>query len=304
METRINVAKILANCPRDMELDCAMFDDVYFDCIEDLINNPYPIRCYRRVDDETLNILRFSEYGTYTLHPDAKCIIFPKSKPTWEGFVPPCEFKDGDIVCSTLNSIAIIKGKSSKGGYSIYCGVMADDNFYSCLCVVVTPTRLATEDEKERLFKVIRDNGYKWDEESKTLEKLIEPKFRVGDKIRVKNGVSKYRIIDGVFDTYYSLQMFGRIDFTEQDRWELVPDKFDINILKPYKSEVLYRNTVNGYWKPAFWGAYMPEKSVRLQYHDFLTTAGFVRYCIPYVGNEHLLGKQADCSDFYKTWEE
>jgi hypothetical protein len=74
------------------------------------------------------------------------------------------------------------------------------------------------------LFQKIKEAGYKWNQETKTLEKLIEPKFKVGDKVRVKNEVSNnYRIIDGVFDTFYSLQMFGRIDFTEQDRWELVP---------------------------------------------------------------------------------
>lgn len=175
METRINVAKILANCPRGMELDCAMFNEVYFDCIEDSINNPYPIRCYRKVDDETLNIIRFSEYGAYTFHPDAKCIIFPKSKPTWEGFLPPCKFKDGDIVCTTLNSIAIIKEESG-AYYTVYCGAN-DDAFY--LYVDVTPMRLATEEERQKLFDVIKKNGYKWDAEKKCLIEL--PKFKNGD---------------------------------------------------------------------------------------------------------------------------
>ena len=26
--------------------------------------------------------------------------------------------------------------------------------------------------------------------------------------------------------------------------------------------------------------------------------------CIPYEGNEHLLGKTDDCDEYYKTWEE
>ena len=36
--------------------------------------------------------------------------------------------------------------------------------------------RLATEEEKEKLFQAIKDNGYKWNSETKTLEELIESK--------------------------------------------------------------------------------------------------------------------------------
>jgi hypothetical protein len=132
-------------------------------------------------DNDTRSSVRFSKYGTYLNLSNDKCVIFPKGKDTWEGFVPPCEFKNADIVCSALNSIAIIKGKSNIGGYSVYCGVTADDDFYDC--VAVTPMRLATEEEKQKLLQVIKNNGYKWNAETKTLEKIIKPKFKVGDRI-------------------------------------------------------------------------------------------------------------------------
>ena len=35
----------------------------------------------------------------------SKCVIFPKGKTTWEGFVPPCKFKDGDILTTNLGSV-------------------------------------------------------------------------------------------------------------------------------------------------------------------------------------------------------
>ena len=35
-------------------------------------------------------------------------------------------------------------------------------------------SRLATEEEKDKFFKAIEDNGYQWDNENKTLYKLVE----------------------------------------------------------------------------------------------------------------------------------
>ena len=37
--------------------------------------------------------------------------------------------------------------------------------------------RLATEEEKQRLFDAIKERGYKWNAETKMLGKLIKPKF-------------------------------------------------------------------------------------------------------------------------------
>ena len=34
----------------------------------------------------------------------------------------------------------------------------------------------------------------------------------------------------------------------------------------------------------------------------FFIDFGNYRRCIPYEGNEYLLGKTDDCDDFYKTW--
>ena len=35
MENKINVAELLKYCPSGMELDCAMWDNLYFDRVED-----------------------------------------------------------------------------------------------------------------------------------------------------------------------------------------------------------------------------------------------------------------------------
>lgn len=88
-----------------------------------------------------------------------------------------------------------------------------------------------------------------------------------------------------------------------QDEWEITSNKFDISTLKPYESKVLVRTTTLDIWKPAFWGKGIHKESGKRVY-NYLTTHGFSTYCIPYEGNEHLLGTSNDCNEFFKTWEE
>lgn len=280
-----------------MELDCAMYE--HCTLVEVNESSLYPIKL---TCDGV--ILLLSKYGGYSQTELAKCVIFPKGKSSWEGFVPP--FKDGDVVATLSGSlIGITEGGNYNCFIPIYCAVDVNNEFITSLenKEVWIFNRLATKAERQKLFDAIKANGYKWVEEKKCLEKLIEPKFKVGDRIQY-NG-SNYKpihIIKSIVADRYIFDNDDYIKFGDEVHYSLL--KFDISTLKPYKSEVLYRNTVNGYWKPAFWGAYIPEKSERHQYHDFLTTAGFAHYCIPYEGNEHLMGKQDDCSDYYKTWEE
>jgi len=211
------------------------------------------------------------------------------------------KFKDGDIVAAPIyiggTWIGVYK-QCDDTTFEVYCSLTADNKFNSISSGhILEGTRLATEEEKERLFRVIKEKGYKWNAEKKCLEKLIELKFKVGDKVRVKNGVSKYRIIDGVFDTYYSLQVFGRIDFTEQDRWELVPNKFDISTLKPF-DKILVRDSDNGDWSCDLFSHYRGKDI----FNAFSCISSNYRCCIPYEENKHLLGTTDDCDEFYKNW--
>lgn len=309
METRINVAELLRNCPSGMELGCAMFNEVYFDCIEDSINNPYPIRCYRKVDDETLNIVRFSEYGAYTFHPDAKCIIFPKSSPTWEGFVPPCMFKDGDILSFQFdgfkNRTIYIYMQHSRMNTTYYVALSGDydseflinDKEGYALNGYNNSVRYATKEEKDRLFKAIKDNGYKWNEEKKFLEKLIKPKFKVGDMIQYKSS-SNYKpiyTIRSIEDDRYIFTNRNYLKFGDEDKYILL--KFDINTLKPF-DQVLVRDSIKDKWHIQLF-----EKYNKTHQYPFMCVHRAYRQCIPYKGNELLHDTKDDCRDYYKTWE-
>lgn len=175
MENKINVAELLKDCPKGMELDCAMWDDIVFESIEP---GNYPIKI-RIIGDEDITT-DFTEFGEWNYLKNSKCVIFPKGKTTWEGFVPPYKFKDGDIVATSKGDyVFMLKKVTSYRSNSIcdgtcYCAfglgskklLTKETNWYF--------SRLATEEEKAELFKAIKENGYKWNEETKKLEKVSQ----------------------------------------------------------------------------------------------------------------------------------
>ena len=164
---KINIAELLRNCPKGMELDCTMFKNVTFEEVvteidRDSGNEDISIVLLTHYSDGMADEITLTEYGTYTYGETAKCIIFPKGKTTWEGFIPPCKFKVGDRI------------KEKEGDYS--SGVI-------------------TNIDPDYFYKVEYEEG----------------------------GVS-----------YINIKF--------QDKWELVPNKFDINTLKPF-DRVLVRDT-------------------------------------------------------------
>lgn len=261
MEKRINIAELLKDCPKGMELDCTVWEKLYF---EEITNaDAFPISCY--FEQNGVKIPQyFTKYGCYHSNDNAKCIIFPKDKTTWKGFIPPCKFKDGDIVTCGWNSdsnsfswtciVAEPPCKITTDAYLIndYCSLDCNGGFVSCNSAADSATwfRLATEEEKQKLFDAIKANGYKWNAEKKCLEKLKA-------------------------------------------------DKFDITTLIPFESKVLMREDDNDCWRPAWYG-YKNDINKRF----YAISAGSFRQCIPYAGNEHLLGTTEDCDSYFKTWEE
>lgn len=308
MENKINVAELLKDCPKGMELDCTMFDGVYFDHVDESRHNS--IKCYVNNGNEHFEIA-LDEHGQYISNHSAKCVIFPKGKTTWEGFQIP--FKDGDIIFTHANCLKVGLGNTwisifqekRNGGVATYVDYAEDgDGFYSynedkgllCMEEDIMRQRLASEEEKAKLFKAIKDNGYKWNSETNTLEKL--PKFKVGDTI--SNGKASITInyIDNEYYCEIGRDFATKLPIKNQDEWDLIsekfPNKFNINTLIPFESRVLVRNDESQYWIPAFWG-YKRSK--------YATTFGWCNYCIPYDGNEHLLETNKDCDEYFKTWK-
>lgn len=283
---KINIAELLKDCPKGMELDCAMYENVTLFCASD--SGAYPIKI-----ETPDGLVALDKYGCYSSNEHAKCIIFPKGKTTWDGFHRP--FDDGDIVATKHGLfIGIVKVKNNMQ-VNAYCSI----NDSGCFGINSTYgfERLATKEEKQQLFDAIKSNGYKWNAETKTLEKLVEPKFRVGDEIRIKGTSSIYVVTEIREDCYMLDDKDISLLFKTQDQWELAPNKFDITTLKPF-DKVLVRDNDEQMWTTDIFSFYN-EKHV---YH-YMCVGHYTNQCIPYEGNEHLLGKTDDCDEFYKTWE-
>ena len=257
---------------------------MYFDRVDTIGN----IKCYIKSKDGRLTQIVFFKNGCYSALSNAKCVIFPKGKTTWEGFQRP--FKDGDIVTwedrGSLVACIYKERKNTttfnhhialyKGGLGIVVNgeiALTDDE----LC-------FATSEEKQKLFQAIKDNGYKWNPETKTLEKL--PKFKVGDRITDKNKFI-YRITE-ITDKGYKLHDLKTtfITFEEAD-WYFVKvvDIFDIDTLIPFESRVLVRSSYGDIWRPAIYGFFDSKK----HYH-YVVGGSYWTQCIPYEVNKELLG--------------
>lgn len=139
----------------------------------------------------------------------------------------------------------------------------------------------------------------------KALESLIEPRFKTGDRIRHKLTGNVYKVSfvllngcgGGVYDVEDVKDVNGFekiIDIKEQGNYELLPNKFIITTLKPF-DRVLMRSSNAREWDATLFSHYSN--------HKFYGCGMCCDQCIPYEGNEHLLGTTNDCDDFYKTWE-
>ena len=289
MEKLNNISKILRDCPKGIKL----YSAVHGECI---LNGVYNTGIHVKLHDNAKNIYSFNEFGQYGSF-NSECLLFPsKENRDWSTFQIP--FKDGDVVVSIHNDIHLLRTKDSS-----YCAFRKrwNNKFDPTITTSIKIARLATEEEKQKLFDAIKANGYKWNAETKTLEKLIIPKFKVGDRVRNKNYKDYIYDIHDIVDKGYRAKeinadypiiiLFG----SQEDNYELVPNKFDISTLKPF-DKVLTRVTTGDVWGNDFFGYYKD---------GWFHCSGHIasHYCIPYESNEHLLGTTKDCDEYFKTWK-
>ena len=247
MNKNLNLVEILKDCPNGMELDCTMFDNAKFIGVENC-ENPICIRVGNMY-------LHLTQYGTWNFDENAKCIIFPKGKTSWEGFVTPYKFNDGDIVAKNNgNCIGITLGGHIYSYIPTYCVLRNNSNFklYFGGKELWKFDRLATEEERQKLFDAIKEIGYKWNAEKRTLEKLVESKFKVGDWI-ISSELGTARII-GVNDSNeYQLeyidgkQIFSSIDYVNYayDKWT-IQDAKNGDVLATSSGPFIYNGKYDG----------------------------------------------------------
>lgn len=164
---KINIAEILKDCPMGTLLYATIHGEVKFSRITS--SEKYPIEV---ATDSGFDL--FTEDGRMSPNK-GECVLFPsKDQRDWSKFQR--SFKDGDIVVNQRGKPFILKFYDLlKNNVCSYCGIDCSGNFRlsSEDWTFARHVRYATEEEKARLFQAIKDNGYKWDAETKTLEKLI-----------------------------------------------------------------------------------------------------------------------------------
>lgn len=297
MEKKIDISEILKYYPKGTKLYSPLCGECEFR------------RVYHRNGEICIEIRTNKEvffcnkYGYYFYGIGGEVIIFPsKENRNWNKFKR--SFKDGDIIythtdtlkCNLKSTFISIFKEYSDGKCRIYVGYSINTNsfysYHSCNIDDIIKQRLATEEEKAKLFQAIKDNGYKWNEENKILEKLVKANFKAGDEIE-KYGY-KYTITE-IKDNYYLTKCGNKIPIDCQDGFSLVPNKFDITTLKPFDKVLVRPN--NSYWRIQF---FERINKTNKNYPFVCMNGHNYKQCIPYEGNEHLLYTAKDCDEFYK----
>lgn len=171
MNENLNLVEILKDCPKGIELYSPMYGLGILTKVTNRIHVKFPkehnVKCFRPDG-------KVSE--------DGEIMLFPKGKTTWEGFQRP--FVDGDIITYMFwrKPTTYIYRENGTHNTSYYVAYSSENNkLYDdgkgALAGNRHDLRFATEEEKQKLFKAIQENGYKWNAETKTLEKLKKEKF-------------------------------------------------------------------------------------------------------------------------------
>lgn len=289
MKDKINISELLKDCPQGMELDCTMYENVYFDYVHELNT----IHCYIQHEDFKSSVV-FTQYGTPNSDTKSKCVIFPKGKTTWDNFKIP--FKTGDIVCNRFNGkIGILD--YIEGSPVIVCNLHCKDKFYYNeqfpLYVVMQDYRKATESEKAQLMFALESSGYKWCPIQNKIIDIVKPIFKAGDTIISKNG-EVILLIGAVTADYYIDDNNFKFPISEQDNWRLYPkfETFD---------KVLVRNNNAQRWVATMYSHSVFNRNTIAHINIANQT---YKQCIPYKDNERLKGTINDCAKIYKTWEQ
>ena len=206
MNEKLNLVETLKGCPKGTKLYSSIYGEVELMNVLQGEDVEYPIEI--KLNNNIVET--FTNGGRLLVDYDGECTLFPsREQRDWSKFKHTCEFKDGDIIFTHANCLKVGVGNTwisifkerRNGGVATYVDYAEDgSDYYSdldgdkallCMESDILRQRFATEEEKKKLFQAIKDNGYKWNAETKTLEKLIKPKFdpntlQVFDKVLVR----------------------------------------------------------------------------------------------------------------------
>ncbi len=302
----MNIADLLKYCPKGTKLYSPIWGEVEF--IEVASSNNIVIKS---PDD---NEVLFYCSGAY--HRNGECVLFPsKDQRDWSKFRLP--LKRGDIMMKADGTIPFIaSGEFYKDVSPKYiCGVDTTGRFKTGAYGWTSEFYiLASEEAKKELFDKMAEAGYKWNANTLELEKL-EFEFKEGDVISNKKG-SIY-LISKILDGGNTLEMAAVLNkeglTINPNVWQNPYDKLIASITdrnklysalvrKGYKydkeqhllikqefklfDKVLVRDNNTDSWEADIYLGYNEEN----KYCPYKCASMNYQFCIPYEGNEYLLG--------------
>lgn len=312
MNENLDLTELLKDCPKGTKL----YSPAFGECtLEEVTNRKdFPIKVTYKIINNDTRFDYFTKNG-YMLSNTigAECMLFPsKDRRDWSKWQGP--FKDGDVVYANVDDISYILIYYKQENNTIYRHV--------CFCLEtntldygehiftedpVSELRFATEEEKQKLFNAIKEDGHRWNSETKTLEYLTVPKFKVGDKIKHKFTGDVYKVLfvqsnecgGGAYDVLITNEIGKIIDIEEQDNYELIPNKFDPQTLQPF-DKVLCRMNNDDIWGISLFERYAPTNP-----YPFFCIQDCFSQCVPYNDNtKHLVGTNNEAPEYYKCWED
>lgn len=321
MEKNINLAKILNGKPVNTKLWSPLFGDVYTSstCSEDTII----------VVNHHAESSSFYNNGKYFNHAEAELLLFPsKEMRDWSKFA----WKKGDILVNKDAKVHIIFDRFEDGAYKTFHGQYylweeggsivnfeEDENYMQ-----TSEFYKANKEEAQTYINTIEERlGGKLNRETLEIEKA-QPEFKDGDIVCISGmGYLAYGIVKSINNSskkleYYVLNDMSTLKFKDwlsfEDKqiqpitetqqiilfdtlakrgkaWDakkkaIVGLKPKFDELKPF-DKVLVRDRESDKWRANLFG-YIDKYEY---YHCVF--ANWV-YCIPYAGNEHLLGTTKD----------
>lgn len=323
METKLNIAEILKDKPKGTKLYSPLFGDVYLSYVKDGIINV----------QHHVGITKFFGDGRYYNYPESEPLLFPSkemqdwSKFAWEkGDVLVNKIKTIFIIFEGFedDNYTTFKGKhclTTIGNEKEYTN--KESNF------LVSLFDKAKEDDAQTYIKRL---GGKLNRETLEIEK--QPEFKDGDIVfvespmlgidtnfmiaifRKEKEIGKYKFSLALYksnehDTYLrenpvvlspsDIKTFRLA--TEEEKQQLFDALANINKawdaekkqiidlkpkveLKPF-DKVLVRDTKSDYWRASLFS------HIDKNGNHYCIWANW-HYCIPYEGNEHLLGTTKD----------
>lgn len=312
METKINIAEILKDKLENTKLYSPLFGDVDFYYVgNDLI----------KVKHHGGRIATLFDNGRYYNYPESELLLFPsKEMKDWSKFA----WKKGDVLINSCGFQCIFKEWASDD-YTKFNGC------YSCSMDGYEDVSNAETAKFAKLDHNIA-YGYVREIERKlggklnleTLEIERQPEFKDGDIVCISGiGYLAYGIVKSIDYSskkleYYVLNDMSTLKFED---WLSFEDKhiqpitetqqiilFDalekegkawdaekkqiVDIKKEHQfkpfEKVLVRDSIDDVWRASFF-SHIKENDGR-----YVTTCVTWKFCIPYIGNESLLGTTKD----------